>query len=267
VNLASILADLNLRPQNVVMIDDHPAERAAVQAAMPRVRVLGQHPYYLKRVLLWAAETQNPKISAESSRRTQMVRAQVERESVRRALAPSQFLATLELEASITRLESTGDLEMSRALELLNKTNQFNTTGERHTLESCHQRFAAGHALYVLQAQDRFTRYGLVGAAWCEKGCIEQMVMSCRALGLGLEAAFLAHIALAASGAGGPVRGRLRYTEANVACRSLYGDNGFMQTEDPTLWVGSQAEPPRVPAHVKLRTAGSADEPQARRAS
>jgi FkbH-like protein len=267
VNLASILAELNLRPQNVIMIDDHPAERAAVQAAMPKVRVLGQHPYYLKRVLLWAAETQSSTISAESSLRTQMVQAQVRRESSRRALAPAQFLATLELEATIARLESTGDLEMSRALELLNKTNQFNTTGERHTLESCHRRFVAGHVLYVLHAQDRFTRYGLVGAAWCEQGCIEQLVMSCRVLGLGLEDAFLAHIAPAAVGAGGPVRGRLRHTGANVACRSFYSGNGFMQTEDPALWVGSQAKPLRVPAHVKLRAQGSAEEWHARCAS
>ena len=202
VNLAGILADLNLRPENVVMIDDHPAERAAVQAAIPKVRVLGQNPYYLKRILLWSSETQAPAISRESVQRTQMVQAQVRRESARRDLAPSQFLATLELEASILRLDSTADMEMSRALELLNKTNQFNTTGERYTLESCHARFVAGGALYVLRAQDRFTRYGLVGAAWFKRGCIEHMVMSCRVLGLQLEDAFVAHLASIAAAAG-----------------------------------------------------------------
>jgi len=254
VNLAGILADLNLRPQNVVLIDDHPVERAAVQAAMPRVRVLGQHPYYLKRVLLWAAETQSATISFESAVRTQMVKAQIRRESARRSLAPSQFLGTLELEASVSCLRSTGDLEMARALELLNKTNQFNTTGERHTLESCHRRFFAGHTLYVLQAQDRFTRYGLVGVAWVENGCIEQMAVSCRVLGLQLEDAFLAHIALSVVTQGVAVSARLRHTEANMACRSFYRRNGFVQVaEDATLWAGSRGEPPRVPPHVKLR--------------
>jgi FkbH-like protein len=254
VNLAGILADLNLRPQNAVMIDDHPIERAAIQAAMPKVRVLGQHPYYLKRVLLWAAETQSPSISAESAVRTQMVQAQIKRESERRELAPAQFLATLQLEASIARLESTGDLELSRALELLNKTSQFNTTGERHTIESCHRRFEAGSTLYVLQAQDRFTRYGLVGAAWVENSCIEQMVVSCRVLGLELEDAFLAHIARVEAGQGGSLSARLRHTEANMACRTLYSRGRFTQSaEDPTMWVRTQEEPLHVPSHVTLR--------------
>ena len=254
VNLAGILADLNLRPQNVVMIDDHPVERAAVQAALPKVRVLGQHPYYLKRVLLWAAETQTASISAESTVRTQMVQAQIKRESARRELAPSQFLATLQLEASISRLVSTRDLELSRALELINRTNQFNTTGERHSVESCHQRFEAGCTLYVLQVQDRFTRYGLVGAAWFENGCIEQLVLSCRVLGLQLEDTFLAYIAQAENAAAGPLRARLRHTEANMPCRTLYSRSGFVPSVgDETLWVRMQPEPLRVPAHVKLR--------------
>jgi FkbH-like protein len=254
VNLAGILADLNLRPQNVVFIDDHPVERAAVQAAIPKVRVLGQHPYYLKRALLWASETQSAAISAESSARTQMVQAQIKRESARRALAPAEFMATLQLQASISRLESTGDLELSRALELLNKTNQFNTSGERHTLESCHRRFEDGHRLYVLQAQDRFTRYGLVAAAWVKAGCIEQMVVSCRVLGLELEDAFLAHIACAEAGDDGRLSARLRHTEANMACRTIYSRSGFTQSgDDATLWVRTQNEPLRMPAHLELR--------------
>jgi FkbH-like protein len=186
-----------------------------------------------------------------------MVQAQIRRESARRELAPAQFLASLELEASISRLESTCDLDMSRALELLNKTNQFNTTGERHTLESCHQRFVAGHTLYVMQAQDRFTQYGLVAAAWLENGCIEQMVLSCRVLGLQLEDAFLAHVAHETAADGAPVRARLGHTEANAACRGFYGRSGFTQSaEDPTLWVAARGAPLGVPGHVTLRTDG-----------
>ena len=254
-NLADILGELNLHPQHAVMIDDHPAERAAIQAMLPRVRVLGKHLYYLKRVLLWSAETQTPAISAESSRRTQMMQAQVKREAARRTVAPDEFLASLELEATIARLDSTLDLDMSRALELLNKTNQFNTTGERHTLEECHRRFAAGHTLYVLHAKDRFTAYGLIGAAWVEASCIAQLVMSCRALGLGLEDAFIARIARDVGNREASVlQARLRHTEANVACRSLYGRNGFRQTDDdPSLWIRSQPEPIEMPAHVRLR--------------
>src|SRR6202453_1799537 len=194
-NLAEILQELNLRPQNAVMIDDNPVERAAIEAGLPGVRVLGSHLYYLKRILLWSSETQQPVLTPESGRKTEMVHAQLQRESVRKTLSHEEFLQTLLLRMSLSVLHDTKDLNMSRALELFNKTNQFNTTGARYTLEQCHQHFIAGRRLYVLHAEDRFTQYGLIGAAWVEQNCVHHMVMSCRALGLGLEDAFLAHLA------------------------------------------------------------------------
>ena len=83
-NLAEILREMNLRPQNAVMIDDNPVERAAIQAGLPGVRVLGSHLYYLKRILLWSSETQQSVITRESGRKTEMIQAQLQRESVRK---------------------------------------------------------------------------------------------------------------------------------------------------------------------------------------
>jgi FkbH-like protein len=249
-NLAQILAELNLRPENTVMIDDNPVERASIQAVLPGIRVLGSHPYYLKRTLLWAPETQQPSISRESSVRTEMAQAQVKREAIRKALPLGEFLDTLEVRATVARIRSASSLHMNRALELLNKTNQFNTTGVRHTLEQCHRRFEGGETLYVMMAEDRFTKYGLIGAAWLAGECIEQMVMSCRALGLGLEDAFLAFL-------GDEKRetlfGKLLHTEANMACRPIYSRNGFVPVEgDPNLWRRTSAVRLHRPAHVSL---------------
>ncbi len=193
-NLAEILQAVNLRPESAVMIDDNPVERAAIQAGLPGVRVLGSHFYYLKRILLWSSETQQPVITAESVRKTEMVKAQLERESARSALSHQEFLQSLQLRVSLSVIEDASDLQMNRALELLNKTNQFNTTGARYTLEQCHRRFAEGHRLHVVQAADRFTQYGLIGAAWVRDNCLDHIVMSCRALGLGIEDALLAYI-------------------------------------------------------------------------
>jgi FkbH-like protein len=253
-NLAELLEGFNLRPQNVVMVDDNPVERAAIQAGLPAVRVLGKHLYYLKRVLLWAAETQPRVITQESGRKTEMMQAQLQRESVRRAVPHDEFLRTLELRASISVVRSTTDLQMSRALELLNKTNQFNTTGARYTLEQCHQRFIAGYQLYVISAEDRFTQYGLIGAAWVLQNRVDHMVMSCRALGLGLENAFLGYLAnRLTEEKDGIILGELQPTEANMACRLLYSQNGFAQVpEVPFLWSRSLATPMHCPPHVAL---------------
>jgi predicted enzyme involved in methoxymalonyl-ACP biosynthesis len=80
--------------------------------------------------------------------------------------------------------------------------------------------------------------------------CIEQLVMSCRALGLGLEDAFLAFL-------GEEKRetlfGKLLHTEANMACRPIYSRNGFMPVEgDPNLWRRTSAVPLHRPPHVSL---------------
>jgi FkbH-like protein len=253
-NLADILQHLNLQPGSAVMIDDNPSERAAIQAALPKVRVLGKHLYYLKRVLLWSAETQQRAISAESARRTEMMRAQSRRDSVRRELSQEEFLQSLNLRAAISRVHSTSDLHMSRALELFNKTNQFNTTGERYTLEDCHQRFAAGYELYVGTAEDRFTQYGLITAAWLLRNCIDHVVMSCRALGLGLEDALLAYLTTRlADPSSGSLLAKLQRTDANLACREIYSRNGFTQVvQNPIFWARSLENPMSCPGHVSM---------------
>lgn len=259
-NLAEILREVNLRPENAVMIDDNPVERAAIQAGVPGVRVLGRHLYYLKRVLLWSSETQQRSITGESVRKTEMVQAQLQRESVRKTLSHEGFLQTLRLRVSLATVKETRDLHLSRALELFNKTNQFNTTGARYTLEQCHQFFLAGRQLYVLHAEDRFTQYGLIGAAWVAQNRVAHMVMSCRALGLGIEDAFLAHLANGLAQAGAAViQGELRTTEANMACRPFYGRNGFIQDQhDPALWTRSLALSLDLPSHISLTSAGPA---------
>ena len=252
-NLAEILQELNLRPQNTVMIDDNPAERAAIEARHPSVRTLGRHPYYLKRILLWSPEAQQPVITGESSRKTEMVQAQLQRESARVALSQEEFLRTLRLGLSVSVLEDTKDVHMNRALELFNKTNQFNTTGLRYTLEQCHQRFLSGHRLHILQAEDRFTNYGLIGAAWVRENCLDHFVLSCRALGLGIEDAFLADLARRLARQHETMLARLQATEANLACCQFYSRNGFfLAQDDPMLWTRALAVPFSVARHISL---------------
>jgi FkbH-like protein len=257
-NLTEILREVNLRPQNAVMIDDHPVERAAMRAGLPGVRVLGRHLYYLKRILLWSPETQQPVLTQEAGRKTEMVHAQLERESARQTLSRQEFLQTLGLRVSLSVLHDTKDVHMSRAIELFNRTNQFNTTGERYTLEQCHQHFAAGRRLYVLQAEDRFTQYGLIGAAWVHQNCIHHLVLSCRALGLGIEDAFLAHIAHSLAREDATMMlGHLQPTDANIPCRQLYSRNGFIQMQDfPVLWSRPLALPLILPPHIALTVHG-----------
>jgi FkbH-like protein len=256
-NLAELLTEVNLLPRNVVYIDDNPVERAAVKAAFPDIRVLGADLYYLRRVLLWSAETQVPVITEESARRTAMVRAQVDRESLRSQVSREEFLAGLGVKVRMLEIRDVGHPRFARALELVNKTNQFNTTGRRRTLEECAELFGGGGYFTAFEVEDSFTTYGLVGVVIQARGeaelRIEQFVMSCRIFGLDVETAVLGELMREAEPAGlHRVTGTITVTDANAPCRDVFRRSGFSEGPDGTWsWEpGGDAAP--APAHVTV---------------
>ena len=179
---------------------------------------------------------------------------ELERETVRKQLSHEEFLQSLRLRVTLSFVRSTTDLHLSRAIELFNKTNQFNTTGDRYTLQQCQRLFSAGRELYVLHAEDRFTQYGLVGAAWVNQNCVDHLVLSCRVLGLGIEETVLAYLASRFEQEHETIiLGQLRMSDANFACRQVYARNGFTQVkENPVLWSRSLTDRALPPPHVVL---------------
>lgn len=95
--VADIVGRTNVLPSSVVYVDGNHAERAAVETALPGVRVLGADLYSVRRTLLWSAETQVPAVSAESARRAATVRAGIAREAARLEVSREEFLSGLGL--------------------------------------------------------------------------------------------------------------------------------------------------------------------------
>ena len=250
-NLEDIIREVGVLPRSVLFIDDNPTERAAVKAAFPEVRVLDGRHYYWRRTLLWASETQVAAVTDESVNRTQMVQAQIERESCRQRLSRDEFLASLGVTLRLSELRSTDHPSFSRVFELLNKTNQFNTAGRRWTGDECFSAFRQGMVFFAFEVEDRFTPYGLVGVAVVGGRCIEQFVMSCRVLGLDVEIAAVAEIARRIVGGGRcDVSGRLIATDANAPCRDLFQRCGF--EKDDGHWTRRGGVPIKGPSHVAL---------------
>jgi FkbH-like protein len=250
-NVLEILAEVHLTPHSAVFIDDNPAERAAIEAAIPEIRTLGAHPYYLRRVLLWSAETQVQVITDESARRTEMVQAQIDRNTASVGMSRQDFLSTLNLRMRIAEIRSTDDHQFQRSLELINKTNQFNSTGSRRTLQECNALFGSGTVFCSFELQDRFSQYGLVGVAIVRGNHIDQFVMSCRVLGLGAESALLAHLGARAAGLGSRfLTANFVATELNGLSRDFLARHGFL--ESATGWEVSLDALPPSPPHIEL---------------
>lgn len=246
-NIQEAMKEANLLPRNVVFLDDNPAERERVKAAFPDMRVIDASHYYWKRILLWSGETQVPRISSESARRTELIQQQGKREQARSELSKEDFLLSLGIDVTLHRLTGADDPRFPRSLELLNKTNQFNTTGERWT-QADFADVANRGGVVVAEVKDNFSEYGLVFVCISRDDAIVQLVMSCRVIGLGVEATALSRIADAMLADHSGISARLIHTDANMPSRDIFSRCGWQQAGDG--WTLDAA--PTPPAHVKV---------------
>jgi FkbH-like protein len=191
-SVAKILTETNLLPSNALFVDDNPIEREQVQKALPEIKVLEGPVYTWRRTLLWAAELQVPFVSSESAQRTASVRSSINRETLRLELDEERYLRDLAVTIKFDLIDNTKHLKFARAHELLNKTNQFNTTGRRWSEQDMAEFFADGGKVLTADVADRLSNYGLTALILMRSMNCVQMVMSCRVFGLRVEFALLA---------------------------------------------------------------------------
>jgi FkbH-like protein len=237
-SIREILEEVNLLPGNTLFIDDNPVERDAVRREFPEIRVLGEDLYGIREYLLTAPELDVPSITEESGRRTEMIQAKAVREESRRSMSREEFLKSLKLKVELLVIRDTSSKEYERALELLNKTNQFNTTGKRWMPEEIHRFFAEGGSFYAFKVQDKFTAYGLVGLLLVQGNCIRQFVMSCRVVGLDVEQQMLREVVDRIDAP--EVTAEHVKTEKNHLCSDLYPKTGFELREG--MWTFTKPE-------------------------
>ncbi len=193
-SINEILNEVNLLPENCLFVDDNPIEREQVSLAFPGISVINGPISTWKRTLLCSPELQSAFLTKEAATRTESTQKMVERESRKLEFSAEAYLQSLNVKIEIDRVEGLGDKRFRRVHELLNKTNQFNTTGKRWTNAELQDLFASGGQMYVATVTDRLTEYGLTAIAIrCGQVC-EQMVMSCRVFGLKVEHNLLAYV-------------------------------------------------------------------------
>lgn len=237
-NIAEILKLVNLTPTSVVFIDDNPAERSAIEDAFPGIRTLGRDNYLTRRILLHAPQLQVAHITKESASRTYMMKKQVDREIERSTLSRDEFVTSLNLQITFETIDSTEHPSFRRSFELINKTNQFNTTGRRWTHAEMIDGFQSGLSLLSFSVSDKYTEYGLTGVIVTRENTIEQFVMSCRVFGLGAEDHAIRHAEAILIQRGYDITyARLCHTNLNQPCRSVFSKNGFVTDGD--VWVKS----------------------------
>lgn len=229
-NISEILAEVNLLPESAVFIDDNPREIDEVRAHFPTLRCLGGNHRDWRRIVLQSPETQVAKISKESQARTQLVRAKIDRESAAKALSREEWLQSLQLKMDVHLVNSPSHRFFPRTMELINKTNQFNTTGKRWTLGELEALFAEGGVAVTSSLRDKTTDNGLIGVTLVRSGEIVQSVLSCRVFGLGSESASGAIATKIALTSKTEVRATVVDTGKNATCHDYFLKIGFTDT-------------------------------------
>ena len=130
-----ILQDWNISPDAVIFIDDSPMEVAEVKAAFPQMECLVFPKENFRAIWDLLRRLRNDfgkaSLSEEDTLRLQSLRnSKVVRQSLASAPNSDEFLKSLSAHILFTSLKHRDD---PRALELVNKTNQFNLNGKRLT--------------------------------------------------------------------------------------------------------------------------------------
>ena len=202
-NLTSLSQELGLSLDSFIFIDDDPMACAEIRAGLPEVLTLllppvpSEIPAFLRHVWVFDHDS----FTDEDRQRTKLYQEHFMREQVRReSTSLKAFLTDLNLKVTIAAL---ADSEVDRSAELTMRTNQFNTTTQRRTpLEMKQLQSSASKDCLVVHAKDRFGDYGLVGLITCQiendSLLIDSFMLSCRALGRGVEHRVIAHLGLLA---------------------------------------------------------------------
>lgn len=249
-NIRATAETLALGLDAFTFVDDSAQEREFVRTQIPEVRILDAHDDFawrsLERLLAFPAS----RLTDESRLRTTIYREQAARRSaIAGQVDTATMMATLELTIAFGRARGS---DLDRLAELVQRTNQFNTTTIRHTKPELRALMASdAHRIYVGTMADKFGTLGLVAAAIVERRdstvVLDGFVMSCRAMGFQLERAFLRLLLDAESGAS-QVVGHLVPTGRNLPAMGLYGDCGFSEGGAGEWTLDASAPRPSLPS-------------------
>jgi FkbH-like protein len=254
-NVAAIAAELGFATEQLLFIDDNPVERERMRAERPEVEVLDlpEDPSEFVDALLGHPALQALEVTDADRRRADDYRARSKVEERRAEFGRVEdFLASLRLEVELQALD---DGNVARAAQLMQKTNQFNTTTRRYTAGDL-QDIARGvdADVFVIAARDRFSERENVGVLVVRWGTpsaddvyIDDLLLSCRILGRGVETAVLDWLDTESTRRGlRHIVGDVEATPRNDPAQSVFPEHGFESVGDGR-WARPVGGPPRAP--------------------
>ena len=269
-NLRQIAAELNIGLDALVFADDNPAERAIVRRELPMVAVpeLPEEPALFASTIARGGYFEAVALSAEDFARGRQYQDNLARQTLRESASDMEgYLSSLAMSAQCGPFS---EIDRTRVVQLINKTNQFNLTTRRYT-DSEVEAAMRDPGVLTLQVRllDRFGDNGIIALVIARPGEaggseleIDTWLMSCRVLGRGVEQLTLNLVAARAARLGaGALRGRYRPSAKNGMVAEHYARLGFKPTGaegSETLWRLDLDGYAPLPHHIQIAEAETA---------
>jgi FkbH-like protein len=250
--------ELDLGLDSFVLIDDNPAEREMVRQHLPMVRALDPDTMDTWKALALMLQFPNTRQTAEARARTELYRQQAQR---REAMSSSYnypaVMASLGLRLEFGKAAPN---DLDRLTELVQRTNQFNTTTIRYTrkqLAELISETSGRHATYTASLADKFGELGTVAVAIVERQgercVIDSFVMSCRAMGFELERAMMRLVIDAEANSGAKTFfGKFVPTSRNAPSAGLFSSTGFRAVSEGEWVLDDNETRPTIPEWFAL---------------
>ena len=237
-NLRAAAAELSLGLDSFAFIDDSDYEREQMRQLNPQVLILNHDSDPLGTLnTLWETDAFDSLfVTNEDRQRHHDYRVRQAREIGAYQDDLEGFLKSLEMAAVI---EPVGPGNLDRVANLLAKTNQFNLTTRRHSrAEVARLAEAAGSIALVLRLRDKFGEQGIIALVIAvaeqeqQSLMIDSLLVSCRALGRGVEHALWAAMVNRAYRKGvRKLQAEYVATGRNSLVANFYDKLGFHQVE------------------------------------
>ena len=195
VNISKTIRQMNINPNTIVFVDDNPFERNEVSLSHPSLTCLDPSEIVefskCKRFNVVVTE------DSKNRRHTYQMLESMKNEEEAWGGNIDDFLKNCHI---IVLLSKPTNNNIMRCYELLQRTNQLNSSGRRLSLEEVQHIVASDkYDTYVLNSSDKFGDYGIVGFMIVEKldtgAHLTDFVISCRVANKKIETSVVNYLA------------------------------------------------------------------------
>ncbi|WP_434752105.1 HAD-IIIC family phosphatase [Paenibacillus amylolyticus] len=258
-SISKIQKSLNIGIDSLLFIDDQAFERDEVKFAYPDITCMDVLEYDS---LLNNSRLKHKYVTEDAQRRRLMyVQDQQRREEEEKFIGtPEAFLASLNMTLIISQAQEE---DLTRAIELTERTNQLNTTGYTYSYDELNWfRTSDQHILFVCELVDYYGSYGKIGLALVEikESCyhLNLLLMSCRVMSRGVGTILLSYIMQMAKSNNKILLADFKKTDKNKMMYVTYKFANFKEVstgaDGITVLSNDLSSIQKFPPYVKVET-------------